>query len=123
MVKCKTKTCRKKVKGGHCSACRARKARERDPVKAAFYNKRNNAKRDGIPFTLTLEQWRELCYEYKFYKSKKHSGKSFSIDRIDPDPSIGYVPGNVQCMTVAENASKGKRFLSYDYYTKTAKYY
>lgn len=121
MVKCKTRGCNKKVKGGHCSKCRAAKTRAKDPVKAAFYNKRNNAKRDGIEFTITLDYFREFCYEYKFYKNVKHSGKSFSIDRIDP--TKGYIPGNIQGMTVSENASKGKRILSYDWNTNTAKYY
>lgn len=48
-------------------------------------------------------------------------GTSYTIDRIKNEK--GYVPGNIQVLTLSQNSSKGTRVLSYDWYHKTAKYY
>lgn len=46
---------------------------------------------------------------------------SYSVDRIDN--TKGYIPGNIQALTIAQNSSKGTKVLSYDWYHKTAKYF
>jgi len=119
---CKTKNCRRVSHGRQfCSTCRKRKSRERDPIRAAYVNKKSDAKRRGIEFTITLDYFRKFCYRYKFIKNMGRSANSYSIDRIDNNK--GYIPGNIQVLTVAQNASKGTRVLSYDWYHKTGKYF
>lgn len=119
---CKTKYCRNRSHGRqYCSTCRRRASRKRDPIKAAYVNKKSDAKRRGIEFTITLEYFREFCYKYKFIKNMGRAGTSYSIDRIKNH--LGYIPGNIQVLTIAQNSSKGTRVLSYDWYHKTGKYY
>lgn len=119
---CATKFCRRNSKGRRfCSTCRTRAYRKRDPIKSAYLNKKNNAKRDGIEFTITLEYFTRFCYAYNFIKNRGKKGTSYSIDRIDN--TKGYVEGNIQALTISQNASKGKKVLSFDWNTKTAKYF
>lgn len=82
--------------------------RNQDPALFDFRHLRKSARRRGLEFTLTLEQFREFCRATGFDAPRKpgpRTGDSLSIDRIDP--SRGYVPGNIQVLTLAENAAKG----------------
>lgn len=121
-TKCATKFCRLNSHGRQfCSTCRSKKSRAKDPIRAAYNNKKSDAKRRGITFTITLAYFRRFCYKYKFIKNMGRTSHSYSVDRIKNH--LGYIPGNIQVLTISQNASKGTRVMSYDWYRKTAKYF
>lgn len=119
---CKTENCRNRVAGRQfCSSCRSRKCRERDIIKHAYYNLKASAKRRNIEFTITICYFRRFCYRYDFIKNMGKKKHSYSVDRICN--KYGYIPGNIQALTISENASKGTKVLYYDWYHRYAKWY
>jgi hypothetical protein len=119
-VKCATRFCRNKTYGRkYCSTCRSKKSRTEHPELYCFVNLRNNAKRRGIEFKITFDQFKQFAYETKYLAGKGRQRDSLTIDRIDN--SIGYVPGNLQAMTKSDNSRKGNRSLIYDYQTRYAR--
>lgn len=111
--KCTTPYCRNTAEGKHCSTCRSRKARRADPVKYAFTNLKGNAKRRGILFTLTLEQFREWCHQVNYVGLKGRSANSYTVDRIFEE--VGYHADNIRLLT---NRNNVKKYFSYDWRTK-----
>lgn len=101
---CKHWGCKRKSRPGglDCEVCKARKARLRHPVRFAYRDLRTNARRRGVPFTLTLEQFRELVGGTQWEKRRGRNPDSLTIDRIDP--SLGYEPGNVRLLTHQTNS-------------------
>lgn len=97
--KCAIKYCRGKRLSGRtiCAKCKSRRVRALDPVKAAYWRKRWNAKVKGYAFTLTFEQ----------YKAVWKPG--YQIDRIDP--TRGYHADNIQALTPKENRFKQREDL------------
>lgn len=93
--KCSTKYCRNKISNGRkrCAKCRLREWRKKFPIKAAFHRKKANAKRRGIPFLLSYEDF-VLVYV-----------PGLTLDRNDA--RRGYELGNVLPMSVHDNCSKG----------------
>lgn len=75
---------------------RNKRYRIKYPEKYAYHAKRSNAKRKGIPFNLTFEQF---CKVWK---------KGLVLDRINP--LRGYEPDNVQALTPFENNFKGATY-------------
>lgn len=121
-TRCKTPRCRHNSKGRQfCSTCRSKQSRARDPVRAAYNNKKSDAKRRGIKFTITLAYFRRWCRKYDFIKNTGRRKSSYTVDR--KNNKKGYIPGNLQVLTLSQNASKGTRVLSYDWYHKTACWY
>lgn len=121
-TRCKSPYCRNHSHGRQfCSTCRNRKFRAADPIRAAYNNLKSSATRRGLEFTITLDYFRRFCYKYKFVKNMGRTAHSYSVDRIDN--TKGYIPGNIQALTIAQNSSKGTKVLSYDWYHKTAKYF
>ena len=72
---------------------------------------RNNAKRRNIPFTITLEQWREWCHQVQYIGLKGRRSHSYTVDRIHDD--IGYHIDNIQKITNRDNVRK--RYFGYDW--------
>jgi len=93
--RCSTKHCRGKRNDSHkkCAKCRSREWREKFPLKAAFHRKKWNAKRRGIPFLLTYEDF-VLVYV-----------PGLTLDRNNC--RNGYELGNVLPMSIHDNCSKG----------------
>lgn len=104
--KCLTKRCRglasKTGRSPYCSKCRSKRWREKHPLTAHYHDLRNRAKQRGKEFSLTIFDyacfWFSSCYAQKHGKAKG----SLSINRIDN--SKGYVPGNVEALTLSLNA-------------------
>jgi hypothetical protein len=65
---------------------------------------KQNAKRRGKEFTLTLEEFKTFCERTGYLDLKGKKGTSASIDRIDP--SKGYELGNIQVLSLSDNARK-----------------
>ena len=105
-VPCVNRCGRNKAKrGSYCYTCRRARYRDINPIAYAFDNLRQNAKRRGIKFLLTLEDFIDFLKEFPEYMFKKGRGKNdLTIDRkIDP---LGYAPGNLQVLTNADNVRK-----------------
>ena len=106
MSKCATKFCRNDAATGrsYCHKCRSRQYKQRHPEAYFFNALRNNARRRGKEFTISLEYFRGFSDATKYLEYKGRNGFNLSIDRIDN--SKGYVRGNIQVMTVSENSVK-----------------
>ncbi len=84
-------------------------------MKAAYYALRDNSKRRGKEFTLTLQEFEQFCYQTKYLAGRGRSVDSYSIDRIDN--TKGYTAENIRVLTVSENSKKHTKLLVYDYQT------
>lgn len=104
--KCGTPYCRNEKAPGRkiCHKCRARRQAISNPVGYAYNNLKQNAKRRGKYFDLTLEEFTEFCRSTDYIDKKGKSRKSYSIDRIDN--SKGYTISNIQILTLSENSKK-----------------
>lgn len=90
-----------------CVKCRYRRWRANNPLKAAFKDIRHCAKTRRIPFSLTLDHFREICEKSGYLNFRGVKGLSLQIDRIDA--CKGYEDGNVAVITCSENAAKSNR--------------
>lgn len=91
-------------KGLKCNTCIKRAQREANPIKAAFFDLRTNAKRRKILFDLTFEQFEKFCIETTYMIGKGKTKDSYSVDR--KIESLGYTEGNLQVLTLSENTKK-----------------
>lgn len=118
--KCTTKHCRNIAAKRRtiCYKCITAKYKEKNPVKYAYYVLRNNAKRRGVAFELTFDEFSEFCVKYDYLAGKGRKKESYSIDRRDN--TIGYLKSNIRVMTLGENSRKGTKTLNayYDYYER-----
>lgn len=98
-------------------------------MKASFQTLRQNTRRREKmqgrpkPFTITFEDFKEFCYETNYMAGKGRNKLSYSIDCIIEE--LGYVPGNLQKLTVSgnslkEQARRKNKVLVYDWESKTA---
>lgn len=97
----------KKLKGnkkGFCHRHHAQAVKHRHPVSCTYNTLKQNAKRRGIGFDLTLKQFREWVKGNGYMEGKGKEASSLSIDRIDS--SIGYELGNLQLLTLSDNTKK-----------------
>lgn len=103
---CAVKFCRgkKPKKGRICHKCRHRKHKLKDPISYAYNALRQNAKRRGHSFGITLEYFRGFCKETDYINKKGRHKTSLSIDRINPN--LGYIEGNLRVLTLSDNASR-----------------
>lgn len=117
MPNCQTPYCRKQAQKGYkfCGGCRSRKYRSENPMMASYMNLRANAKRRGKLFTITFEYFKEFCYQTDYVVGKGRTKDCYSVDRKKEE--LGYIPGNLQRLTVGQNK---KKHLEYDYQTKYA---
>lgn len=112
--KCQTKHCsRTATKGKFCSCCDSRNYRKKNPIRCAFINLRFNSKRRGVEFDLTLDQFAEFCHATDYIAGRGRPAASYSIDRIDN--SKGYTIDNIQILSLADNSSKGRKVLVFDW--------
>ena len=90
--------------------------RRDDPRYAMFHNAKHRAKKKGIPFTIEMEDIfiPELCPLLEIpliSTSDKRSPNNPSLDRISPDPTIGYVLSNIQVISARANWLKADATL------------
>ncbi len=123
MHKCQTPFCRQLTRHKHCWKCKKRAYRNKYPLKAAYQNRRDNAKRRNIPFYLTLAEFELFCYRTKLLTGRGRSKESYTIDRIRNEE--GYYLGNIQVLSLSKNSSKGQKppveYLVYDWETGFAR--
>ncbi len=87
-----------------CYKHKAQKYRQINPIQAAYYDLRTNAKRRKKVFTITFEYFKELCLASGYHINKGKEADSLSIDRIEDH--LGYEPGNIRVITISENSRK-----------------
>jgi len=109
---CKTKTVEKNRR--ICSCCKSRRLKKSNPYLYFFNLLRCGAKRRGISFSLTKDQFKAFAVQtdYMTKKGKKSSG--YSIDRINPNE--GYHIDNIQVLTLRANCKKS---VIYDHFSKS----
>ena len=86
------------------------KWRKNNPIKYAYQTLKDNAKRRGKEFDLTLEYFTEFCYKYQYIQNKGITKNSYTIDRISEEK--GYVKNNIQIKT---NSNNIKKYLEWKY--------
>jgi hypothetical protein len=114
---CAAKDCKNLCSTTLCNTHRSQKTRLANPVKYAFYCRRNTAKQRGIFWDLTIDQFREFCHESEYMDKKGKTIGSFDIDRIIEGKTPGYTKSNIQLLEKVENIRKYKK---YDAETKKA---
>lgn len=79
--------------------------RARDPIRYILHSSKYNAKAKGLEWTITRDdiQIPEVCPVFKvpFQPGTKFA---LSVDRIDS--TKGYIPGNIQIISLLANAMK-----------------
>lgn len=87
--------------------------KQKDPVKYCFIQLRENAKKRGKEFTLTLDFFRKFCHDTDYIQNRGRTSESFSIDRIDNDK--GYTADNIQVLSYGQNSRKHTKKLMCDW--------
>lgn len=90
--------------GFFCNSCYTKKYRKNNPVKASFYNLKNNAKRRGKKFNLTFEEFKEFAVRVDLISNSGRKKHSYHIDRIDEEK--GYTKDNIQLLQNTYNVKK-----------------
>ena len=91
------------------------KWRKDNPVHYAYLTLKANAKRRHKDFDLTLDQFKQFCYRYKYIGKKGRSKDGYGVDRVDE--TKGYTLGN---MRILKNGNNVKKYKAYDFMTRTA---
>lgn len=106
------KGCQKEIPNrNYCSTCRNRQWDKNNPIRRAYRDTRNSAKRRGKTFTITYEYFEAWVIENRYMELKGTAPDDYSIDRIDD--TKGYEPGNLQLLTNRENTKKQRDRESY----------
>ena len=97
--------CNKAIKHSTlCAACKKRKYREKYPVKSAYQALRDNAKRRGKAFTLTLQEFECFAIKTEYMIKKGRTKEAYHIDRINEHD--GYTSETIQILTCSDNIRK-----------------
>lgn len=104
---CAVKYCRKRRLSDRslCSKHKMERWRAANPMRAGYSTLGDHARRRRLAFTITFEDYEELCRLTSYLDSKGTERHCLQLDRIDP--LRGYEPGNLRVITCAENTSKG----------------
>lgn len=96
-----------KIRRRICNKCRSRLYRANNPIKDAFRHLRESAKKRGIEFAISYQEFEELVSKTNYINQRGTSKESLHIDRVDANK--GYCAGNLQILTCSENVAKGNR--------------
>lgn len=87
-----------------CHKHRKRFQKDNNPLVYCYGYLKQNAKRRGKAFDLTLEEFKKFCDETDYLELKGKLGKSASIDRIDN--TKGYSYDNIRVLSLSDNTKK-----------------
>ena len=87
-----------------CYRHKHERARRLNPIGYMFCNLRQNAKRRGKAFDLTLEEFRAFVIGSGYIEEHGRTAKALTIDRIDA--TQGYHIWNIQAITNSSNVRK-----------------
>jgi len=119
MGQCKIRGCTRSAgeKRRICHHHRTQAYKAKHPERYAFGVLRRNAKRRGVVFGLTFEDFKKFCQKTGYMNGKGKSSEGFHIDRIDE--TKGYFKGNIQVLTNSENV---KKYIAYEHDEKKIRY-
>lgn len=75
-------------------------------MRSVYSMKKSDAKRRGIDFNWTFEQFKQFCKDTGYMEKKGKGPDDYVIDRIRAWE--GYQPDNVQLLTQKENSKKAR---------------
>jgi hypothetical protein len=103
-----TPRCRGVARPGRscCSKCQDRKWRAKYPEQHLWKNLKASAKRRGVPFTLTLDEFKEFCARTKYHELVGRDPDAASCDRRDD--TKGYTAENIRCLEFGLNSGRPK---------------
>jgi len=87
------------------------------PQYKMYHNAKHRSKKKGIPFDIEMEDITipDVCpllgIPISLETGDKRSPNNPSLDRINPDPSIGYTPDNIQVISSRANWLKADATL------------
>jgi hypothetical protein len=85
--------------------------KERHPETYTLNAIRQGAKKRGIPFTITLEEWKDFCKRTCYLDLRGTEPDSYTVDRIND--AQGYHIWNIRILTHAENCADQYRNFSH----------
>lgn len=110
-MNCSVNRCTKKVKtNGKCAKHYLREWRAQNKMKYAYQTSKDNAKRRGKEFELTLEQFEYFAVTSKYIIGKGRTRESLHMDRIRENE--GYTVDNIQAL---KNHLNVKKYLRYSF--------
>jgi transcription initiation factor TFIIIB Brf1 subunit/transcription initiation factor TFIIB len=114
MKKCKTEGCRRNAQQGRsvCRSCRTVRERTTNLERYSWRVAARNAKRRGIPFTLTFDEYVSIAGPSGYFARKGRFKDSLHMDRVREWE--GYHFWNMQTITNSQNVKKALlwRYLS-----------
>lgn len=121
---CSEKSCYKKPapKSTLCYSCQRKRKIERNPYRYWYGVKRRNAnnkaKRTGSGkfWHVTFDHFVWICDTTGYLVLKGRKKWQASLDCIIDE--YGYIDGNVRVITVSDNSSKGKKYVTWNWITK-----
>lgn len=107
---CSVVGCKSKARGKFCPHHKCQHYRLKDPILYSYNNKKNRAKERGIYFDLTIEEFREFCYETEYISKSGKTAGSYDVDRIIEGVTPGYTRSNIQILEKIANIKKYKKY-------------
>ena len=107
---CGIQGCGRKTKNKFCPHHYCQLDRLKDPVRYSYNNKKNRAKQRGIFWDLTLDQFRQFCYDTQYISKRGRTTGSYDVDRIIEGSTPGYTINNIQLLEKVENIRKYKKY-------------
>lgn len=102
---CTHRGCNKKAKKGRlCYMHAMRRIVSNNPLNYAYLMLKHNARRRGIPFFLSREEFALFCAETNYLEERGRHKYQKTIDRIDREK--GYAYDNIQVLRNDENVDK-----------------
>lgn len=106
MPQCKKYRCKTQAmqKSRYCGKHKRQAEKKRNPISYRYSCLKQNAKKRGIVFTLTISEFREWCEKVQYLKKVGITKDSFNIDRVIA--SRGYEKNNLQLINMGLNTRK-----------------
>lgn len=87
-----------------CITCASRLYRVNNPAREAYRQIKDRAERRNQPFTITLADLLAVPRINEYLARRGRGIEDLHLDRVKVE--LGYVPGNLQVLTTAENLRK-----------------
>ena len=103
---CQAHGCKNKSpkKDRFCPKHRHRYVKHTNMLRYTYNALKSNAKRRKKSFSLTIEEFKVICFASGYLKGKGKAKSSLTIDR--KNPRCGYHVWNVRIITLSENSKK-----------------
>ena len=99
--------CVNKSKHRLCATHAKELSRFRNPIGSTFVEKKSDAKRRGVSWSLTLEEYTKIVMQQNYMDNRGCERHCLHLDR--KDSTKGYEVGNLQIITCVENVIKGNK--------------